>query len=125
VIPMIENSQANAIERVQAVRAMGNAGFAMGANSLIGLLRDGSEIPKEELVWALEAISGMRFGDDADAWAAWWDTVPEAAKCMTHAAAGPDAVINEPKPSPPALVADNERAPATIYAEESQEESIS
>jgi hypothetical protein len=71
VIPMIQNSQAKAIERIQAVRAMGNAGFAIGADSLIGLLRDGSEIPKEELVWALEAISGMTFGDDADAWAAW------------------------------------------------------
>ena len=83
LIPTIRNSQANEFERIHAVRMMGMEGYAMGADTLIDLLRTGGEIPREELVWALESISGLTLGDDPEAWTAWWEGVPEQARCLT------------------------------------------
>ncbi len=83
LIPTIRNSRAIAFERVHAVRIMGMEGYAMGADTLIDLLRTGGEIPREELVWALESISGLTLGDDPEAWQTWWQSVPEHAKLFT------------------------------------------
>ena len=59
---------------------MSSRGFALGADSLIELLRSGSEIPKEELIWALECISGLSLGEDTHGWGGWWESVPDEAK---------------------------------------------
>ena len=59
---------------------MGQAGYALGADTLIGLLRSDDEIPPEEVVWSLEAISGLVLGDDPDRWTAWWQSLPEEAR---------------------------------------------
>jgi hypothetical protein len=55
---------------------MGRAGYVDGANALIDMLRDGDLVPKEEIVWALEAISGLALGDDIQQCAAWWQSLP-------------------------------------------------
>jgi hypothetical protein len=86
---------------------MGQAGFVVGADALIGLLRNGKEIPKAELVWALESISGLAFGDDAATWADWWDGVPEEAKCLSRGTDGP-GVVAEPNSVPTSKVAKSE-----------------
>jgi hypothetical protein len=80
LIPTIQNRQAPLLDRTHAVRIMGGEGYAAGADTLIDLVRTGSEIPREELVWALESISGLTLGDDADAWTNWWQSLPETAK---------------------------------------------
>ena len=51
VIPTIRNSQSPQPRRINAVRAMGQAGFVVGADALIELLRNGGEIPRAELLW--------------------------------------------------------------------------
>jgi hypothetical protein len=84
VIPMIRNSQAQVTDRVHAVRMMGAEGYALGSDTLIGLLRAGSEIPGDELVWALESISGLTLGRDPEAWARWWEGLPERARCFSQ-----------------------------------------
>jgi len=75
LIPTIQNSQANELARIHAVRTMGGEGYTVGADTLIGLLRSGGEIPREELVWALESISGLTLGDDPEAWIMWWQSL--------------------------------------------------
>jgi len=84
LIPIIQNSQAPVFERIHAVRVMGMEGYTLGADSLIGLLRTGGEIPREELVWSLESISGSTLGDDPEAWAKWWESVPEQARSRSR-----------------------------------------
>jgi len=74
VIPCIKDRQANREDRILAIRCMGIGGYALGADALIGLLKDDEAIPREEIVWALEAISGMAYGDDPDRWADWWSS---------------------------------------------------
>jgi len=64
---------------------MGMEGYTLGADSLIGLLRIGSEIPRGDLVWALESISGLVLGEDPEAWAKWWESVPEQARYQSNA----------------------------------------
>jgi hypothetical protein len=76
VIPRIEDRRALRGDRIMAIRSMGIGAYAVGADALIDLLRSVETIPKEELVWALEAISGMAYGEDHDRWAAWWSTLP-------------------------------------------------
>jgi hypothetical protein len=41
----------------------------------------------EEVVCALEAISGMAYGDDQDRWSAWWEGLPIEIRerCRRHA----------------------------------------
>jgi hypothetical protein len=77
LIPLIENRQANRDDRILAIRRMGSHGYVLGADALIDLLRDRDDaIPREEVTWALEAISGKAYGDDLDRWTAWWHTIP-------------------------------------------------
>jgi len=76
VIPLIEDRQAKREDRILAIRNMGTEGYVLGADALIGLLQGDDAIPKEEVVWALEAISGMTYADDHDRWAAWWSGLP-------------------------------------------------
>ena len=59
-----------------AIRNIGSEGYILGADALIGLLQGDDAIPREEVVWALEAISGMAYGDDKDRWAAWRSELP-------------------------------------------------
>jgi hypothetical protein len=76
VIPLIEDRQAKREDRILAIRNLGIEGYILGANDLIVLLQSDDAIPKEEVVWALEAISGMAYGDDKDRWADWWSSLP-------------------------------------------------
>jgi hypothetical protein len=87
VIPLIENRQAKRGDRVLAIRYIGADGHVLAADALIGLLRGDESISREEVVWALEAISGMAYGDDQDRWSAWWETLPIEIRerCRRHA----------------------------------------
>jgi hypothetical protein len=76
VIPLVEDRQGNRADRILAIRNLGSEGCILGADALIGLLRDDDAIPKEEVIWALESISGMPYGDDNDRWAAWCSSLP-------------------------------------------------
>jgi len=76
VIPLVEDRQAKREDRILAIRNMGTEGYVLGADALIGLLQGDAAIPREEVVWALEAISGMAYADDPDRWAAWWSGLP-------------------------------------------------
>jgi hypothetical protein len=76
IIPIIKDPQAKFMDRIQAIRDMGRVGYALGVDSLIDLLREGEVVPREEIVWALEAISGQAWGDDPDRWTEWWDGLP-------------------------------------------------
>ena len=76
VIPLIEDRQAKREDRILAIRDMGIRGYAVGGDVLIALLGSDGSIPREELVWALEAISGIAHGDDQDRWWAWWNSLP-------------------------------------------------
>jgi hypothetical protein len=80
LIPTVQDRQGRIMDRVLAVRALGWSGHVLGADSLIDLLRGGGEVPKEEVVWSLEMISGMAWGDDLDRWSAWWDGLPKEAQ---------------------------------------------
>jgi hypothetical protein len=81
VIPMIWDRDAKPIERIQAVRELGRAGYGAGADVLIGLLGTDATIPSDEIVWSLEAISGLAMGRDKQAWLNWFDQLPgEAAR---------------------------------------------
>jgi hypothetical protein len=85
IIPTIRSSQTNVSERIHAVRIMGAEGYALGADALIELLRTGGAIPREDLVWALEAISGLMLGNNADAWKTWWEGLPVEARGIPEA----------------------------------------
>jgi hypothetical protein len=76
VIPLVKDHQATRADRILAIRNIGSEGYILGADALIGLLQGDDAIPREEVVWALEAISGMAYGDDKDRWAAWRSELP-------------------------------------------------
>jgi hypothetical protein len=76
VIPLAADPGARIMDRIEAIRGLGTAGYVLGADILIDILRDPAEVPREEVVWALEAISGLNLGDDPDAWDRWWDALP-------------------------------------------------
>jgi hypothetical protein len=76
LISLIENHKANREDRILAIRRMGSHAYVLGADALIGLMGNDDAIPSEEIVWALESISGMVYGDDPDRWRAWWNTLP-------------------------------------------------
>jgi predicted RNA-binding Zn-ribbon protein involved in translation (DUF1610 family) len=84
LIPLIENRQGNREDRILAIRNMGSKGFVLGADALIGLLGREDAIPREELTWALEAISGMAYGDDPGRWIAWWNSLPAEVRERRH-----------------------------------------
>jgi hypothetical protein len=66
--------------RIHAIRDMGSAGYVLGADALIDLLRAPDVVPKQEILWALEAISGLTLGDDPDRWSSWWSEPPLSAR---------------------------------------------
>lgn len=77
VIPLVANRQSTREDRILAIRQMGSDGYVIGADVLISLLHDVDDaIPSEEVIWALEAISGMAHGDDKERWLAWWNSLP-------------------------------------------------
>ncbi len=85
LIPAVRDRAKKAQDRVRAIRAMGYAGYALGADALIDLLREGNDRFREAANWALESISGQALGNDPDRWATWWAGLdPE-----TVGAAGP------------------------------------
>ena len=76
VIPLAADPGARIMDRIEAIRGMGAAGYVLGADALIDVLRDPGEVPREEVVWALESISGLTLGDDPDGWERWWHATP-------------------------------------------------
>jgi hypothetical protein len=83
---MIRNRDAKPIERIQAVREMGRAAYVAGADALIELLGSDDAIPIEEIVWSLEAISGLALGRDKQPWRNWFDQLPEDATSVADLA---------------------------------------
>ena len=79
VIPIVEDREAPLIDRVQAVRELGRAGYVLGAETLIGQLDAEGPVPQEEIVWALEAISGLALGHDEEHWRDWLYRLPAEA----------------------------------------------
>jgi len=74
LLPGIRDETMPVRDRVRLVRCLGGGGYVTGADELIRLLASG--VPGElriEVVWALESISGKRFGGDVDKWRLWWD----------------------------------------------------
>ncbi len=79
VIPVVGDGKAPLIDRVQAVRELGRVGYAIGAEALVGQLEAGNPVPQEEVVWALEAISGLALGHDPERWREWLEGLPSEA----------------------------------------------
>jgi hypothetical protein len=79
IIPTIRNPSARIMDRIQAIREIGRVGYAMGADTLIDLLRSNNMILTPEIVWSLQAVSGQGWGHDVDRWQAWIESVPAAA----------------------------------------------
>lgn len=88
VIPHLCDRATPRLERIMAVRELGRAGYVVGADSLIELLGTDETLPREEVVSALESISGLALGDDRERWEEWWNALPAEATCLA-AAAGP------------------------------------
>jgi hypothetical protein len=93
LVPLIVDPGAKLMDRIRAVREMGRVAHAFGSDALIELLRDGdgSAIPREEIIWSLEAIAGLVLGDDPDAWSSWWARLPDAARGLSPHAEGQPA----------------------------------
>jgi hypothetical protein len=82
LVPMILDPQARIMDRIEAIRSMGSSGYLPGADTLIDVLREPGEVPREEVVWALESISGLALGDDPEAWNSWWHGLPEPVRTI-------------------------------------------
>jgi hypothetical protein len=80
VIPLIEDQEATRDDRILAIRHLGTEGHVLGAGALIDRLRGDETVPRDEVVWALEAISGMTYGADQDRWSLWWQGLPPAVR---------------------------------------------
>jgi hypothetical protein len=76
VLPIIRDRHARREDRIQAIRDWRKAGFVLGADALIDLLRDPGDIPKEEIVWSLCMASGMAWDDEPERWQTWWSELP-------------------------------------------------
>jgi hypothetical protein len=76
IIPLIEDPDAPISERIQAIRDMGNAGYILGADALIGLLRNSDPRIRTVSLWALQNISGLGIDEDVSQWSTWWDNLP-------------------------------------------------
>jgi hypothetical protein len=83
VIPVVRDRNAPVIERIQAIREMGRAGYVLGADTLLELLGSRNPIPREEIVWTLESISGLALGDDRSKWAQWWHSLSDVSTCLS------------------------------------------
>lgn len=77
VVPIVRDPTARVMDRVVAVRELGRAGYAAGADALIDLLREPGAIPAEEALWSLRAIAGMDLGDEPAFWSAWLAGLPD------------------------------------------------
>jgi hypothetical protein len=73
VLPVIRDPEAPRGDRILAIRDWKKAGVTLGADTLIELLRNPGDISKDEIIWSLNAVSGMPWGDDPARWQAWWD----------------------------------------------------
>jgi hypothetical protein len=73
LLPVIQDRGAPRPNRIQAIRDWRKAGFVLGADALIELLRQPGDIPKQELIWSLRIVSGKAWDDAPDQWQAWWD----------------------------------------------------
>jgi hypothetical protein len=89
VLPVIRDRQARHGDRIAAIREWADLGFVLGADTLVDLLREPGDIPKEEIVWALCMVSGLVWGNDLDRWQAWChdlsSTGDEPLKCASIA----------------------------------------
>ena len=77
VIPIVQDHGADQLERIQAIREMGRAGYVLGADALIEVLGKHDQIPAEEVVWSLESISGLALGNDLNRWTDWFEHLPK------------------------------------------------
>ena len=77
MIPIVQNHQADRLERIQAIRDLGRSGYVLGADALIEVLAKDDQIPAEEVTWALQSISGLALGDDVERWEDWFDDLPD------------------------------------------------
>jgi hypothetical protein len=75
-IPTALDLHADPLDRIQAIREIGKAGYVLGADALIKLLGDDDETHREEVIWSLEAISGLALADDVAAWRRWFNGLP-------------------------------------------------
>ena len=89
VLPVIRDRQAKRGDRLVAIGEWASAGFVLGADALIGVLRDPGDLPKEQVVWRVCMVSGMAWGDEPDRWQAWWDDLPTEWEGPAEAAATP------------------------------------
>jgi hypothetical protein len=71
LIPIVRDRSADPRQRTEAIREMSRAGYVLGADALIEVLAD-DQVPAEEAIWALEAISGLNLDDDARRWSEEW-----------------------------------------------------
>ena len=78
VLPVIEDPHAPRTDRIQAIQNWRKAGVPIGAATLIDLLRNPGDIPKDEIIWSLSSVSGMAWGDEPDRWQAWLDGLPSS-----------------------------------------------
>jgi hypothetical protein len=83
VIPLVNNHERDPMERIGAIREMGKAGYLLGVDALIEVLANDDKIPDQEVVWSLEAISGLALGDDIAKWRAWFNQLPVDAGLLT------------------------------------------
>jgi HEAT repeat protein len=82
IIPLVTDPSAKREERIQAIRDMGNAGYTLGADALIDLLRDRDREMRTAAAWALEAISGTVGGQEVAHWKSWWEGLPQDAEAI-------------------------------------------
>lgn len=85
VLPIVRDREAEPIDRVQGIREMGRTGYVLGADALIEMLGVEDLVSEEELVWALEAISGLALGHERRRWEAWWERLPQEATGLAMA----------------------------------------
>jgi hypothetical protein len=78
IVPAIRDHNLRVMDRVLAVRDLGRTGFPFGCDALIGLLLKNDRDLREEIIWALEDVSGLALGDDPEGWCTWWNSLPEA-----------------------------------------------
>lgn len=72
--PLIADESAPPAERGEAIRHVGGVAYLTGAYVLIDLLRPGTAHPlRDDVVWALERISGESHGEHVAAWQEWWE----------------------------------------------------
>jgi hypothetical protein len=76
VIPLVKNREKDPRERIGAIREMGKVGYLLEVDALFEVLANDDKIPDEEVVWSLEAISGLAHGADIAKWTAWFNQHP-------------------------------------------------